>query len=135
MRIINRFRTTGRPYFDCADFCHVGVWQDHGFCQHRRLHCQSGLPLPQLAAIAALLLVGGGFDGDRGLESALGRCRVYFTAMAAFIFHAYWAAPVEQSTKPNDPLHEKYFDDGRSVVCGGAHGGGALSLDKGNASK
>ena len=46
MRIINAFRTTGRPYFDCADFCHVGFGKITGFAGTVGYIASHGLPLP-----------------------------------------------------------------------------------------
>ena len=57
-----------------------------------------------------------------------------FTAMAAFIFHAYWAAPAEMAL--NQMIH---FMKNISMMGGllfvVVHGSGALSLDSRNSAK
>ena len=95
-----------------------------------------GLPLPQLAAIAAIIVeLGGGIMLIVGWNARLAAAAMFiFTAMAAFIFHAYWAAPAEMAL--NQMIH---FMKNISMMGGllfvVVHGSGALSLDSRNSAK
>ncbi|MBL8471623.1 MAG: DoxX family protein [Rhodocyclaceae bacterium] len=90
-----------------------------------------GLPLPQLGAVAAIVVeLGGGLMlmvGWKARWAAL--AMAVFTAAAAVLFHNYWAAPAEMAQ--NQFIH---FMKNISMVGGllfvAAHGSGALSLER-----
>jgi putative oxidoreductase len=89
-----------------------------------------GLPLPQLAAIGAIIVeLGGGLSlilGWRARWAAV--AMLVFTAAAAFFFHNFWAVPADQAQ--NQMIH---FMKNISMMGGllyvVLHGSGALSLD------
>ena len=58
-----------------------------------------GLPAPQLFAIAAIVFeLGGGLMVLLGWRARLGAVALFiFTALAAVLFHNFWAAPAEQA--------------------------------------
>lgn len=64
-----------------------------------------GLPLPQLAAIAAIVVEFGGgillIVGWKTRSAAAAMC--IFTVVAALIFHNFWAVPAEQAQ--NQMIH------------------------------
>lgn len=90
-----------------------------------------GLPLPQIAAIGAIIVELGG-----GILLALGwkarwaaAAMLLFTALAAFLFHNFWAMPPDQAQ--NQMIH---FMKNISMMGGllyvVIHGSGALSLGR-----
>lgn len=89
-----------------------------------------GLPLPQLAAIAAIVVeLAGGLMIVAGWRARWGAAALFvFTAVAAFIFHAYWAVPPEQAG--NQMIH---FMKNLSMMGGLlyvlVYGSGPLSVD------
>jgi putative oxidoreductase len=90
-----------------------------------------GLPLPQLAAITAIIIeLGGGFMLVFGWKArwAAGVLLV-FTAFAALIFHDFWAVPPDQAQ--NQMIH---FMKNISMMGGLlyvlVYGSGPLSLSK-----
>lgn len=64
-----------------------------------------GIPLPALAAIGAIVVeLGGGLLLVAGWQSRLAATALLiFTAVAALIFHAFWAAPAEMAQ--NQMIH------------------------------
>ena len=90
-----------------------------------------GLPLPQLAAIGAIIVeLGGGILLVLGWKARWAAAAlVVFTALAAFLFHNFWAMPPEQAQ--NQMIH---FMKNISMIGGllyvVVHGSGALSLDR-----
>ena len=89
-----------------------------------------GLPLPQLAAIGAIIVeLGGGIMLVVGWKTRLAAtAMLIFTALAALIFHNFWSVPPEQAQ--NQMIH---FMKNISMMGGllyvVIHGAGALSLD------
>lgn len=89
-----------------------------------------GLPLPRLAAVVAIVVeLGGGILlvlGWKTRWAALALCM--FTALAAIMFHDFWAAPADQTA--NQMIH---FLKNISIMGGllyvMAYGGGSLSLE------
>ena len=64
-----------------------------------------GLPLPQLAAIAAIIVeLGGGIALVLGWKARwAAAAMLIFTGMAALLFHNFWAVPPEQAQ--NQMIH------------------------------
>lgn len=64
-----------------------------------------GVPMPSLAAIGAIVVeLGGGLLLVVGWQSRLAATALLiFTAVAALIFHAFWAAPAEMAE--NQMIH------------------------------
>lgn len=89
-----------------------------------------GLPLPQLGAIAAILVeLGGGLMLIFGFKARWAAAAMFvFTAMAALIFHDFWAVPPEQAL--NQMIH---FMKNVSMMGGllfvVVYGSGPLSLE------
>ena len=90
-----------------------------------------GLPLPQLAAIGAILVELGG-----GILLIVGRkarwaaaAMLVFTAIAAFVFHNFWALPADQVQ--NQMIHfMKNISMAGGLLFVIIHGSGPLSLGK-----
>jgi len=88
-----------------------------------------GLPLPQLAAIGAIIVeLGGGILLVLGWKSRwAAAAMLLFTGVAAVIFHNFWAVPPEQAQ--NQMIH---FMKNVSMIGGLllvlVHGSGPLSL-------
>ena len=90
-----------------------------------------GMPLPQLAAIGAIIIeLGGGIMLLLGWKTRLAAMALFlFTGLAALIFHNFWAAAPDQAQ--NQMIH---FMKNLAIMGGMifvmVHGAGALSLDK-----
>lgn len=81
-----------------AVFLPAGISKLTGFAGTVGYIASVGLPLPQLAAVLALLLE---ILGSLALIAGLGTrwaalALAAFTLLASFFFHAFWAAPAEQ---------------------------------------
>lgn len=89
-----------------------------------------GLPLPQLAAIAAIIIeLGGGILLVAGWKARWAAAvMLVFTAMAALLFHNFWAAPADQAQ--NQMIH---FMKNISIMGGllyvVVYGSGPISVD------
>lgn len=89
-----------------------------------------GVPLPQLAAIGAIVVeLGGGLMLILGWNARLAAAALFgFTALAALIFHNFWAVPPEMAQ--NQMIH---FMKNVSMMGGllyvVVHGSGPLSLN------
>jgi putative oxidoreductase len=94
-----------------------------------------GLPLASAAAVAAIVVeLGGGILLIVGWKARWAAAAMFvFTAMAAVIFHNFWAVPADQVQ--NTMIH---FMKNVSMMGGllyvAVHGSGALSLDRGRSS-
>jgi putative oxidoreductase len=92
-----------------------------------------GLPLPQLAAIGAIIIeLGGGIMLVLGWKTRWAAAALLiFTALAALFFHNFWSVPPDQAQ--NQMIH---FMKNLAMMGGMLfvviHGGGALSLDRSN---
>ncbi|HZV99424.1 MAG TPA: DoxX family protein [Methylophilaceae bacterium] len=90
-----------------------------------------GLPLPQLLAIGAILIeLGGGLMLILNWKARwAATAMLLFTALAALIFHNFWAVPPDQAQ--NQMIH---FMKNLSIMGGllyvMTHGSGPLSLSK-----
>ncbi len=136
MQIIHRFGPLVGRVLIALIFVWSGFGKIAGFAGTVGYIASQGLPLPQLAAIAAIIVeLGGGIMLIVGWNARLAAAAMFiFTAMAAFIFHAYWAAPAEMAL--NQMIH---FMKNISMMGGllfvVVHGSGALSLDSRNSAK
>ena len=89
-----------------------------------------GLPLPQLAAIAAIIVeLGGGILLVVGWKARwAAAAMLVFTAMAALLFHNFWVVPADQAQ--NQMIH---FMKNISMMGGllyvVVHGSGPISVD------
>jgi putative oxidoreductase len=90
-----------------------------------------GLPLPQLAAIAAIVVeLGGSIMLIVGWNARLAAAALFvFTAMTALFFHNFWAVPADQAQ--NQMIH---FMKNISMMGGllfvVVHGSGPVSISK-----
>jgi putative oxidoreductase len=90
-----------------------------------------GLPLPQLAAIGSIIVeLGGGILLVLGWKARwAAAAMLVFTALAALLFHNFWAMPPDQAQ--NQMIH---FMKNISMMGGLlyviVHGSGPLSLDR-----
>ncbi len=91
-----------------------------------------GIPLPQIAAIAAIIVeLGGSVLLIAGWKARWAAAALFvFTALAALIFHNFWAAPADQMQ--NQMIH---FMKNVSMMGGLlyviAFGSGPMSIEKG----
>lgn len=93
-----------------------------------------GLPMPTVAAIAAIAVeLGGGLLLAIGYKARWAAAALaIFTLVTAFVFHAYWAMPAEQVQMQSIQFMKNL------AIAGGllyvvAHGSGAYSLERGTA--
>lgn len=90
----------------------------------------AGLPMPQVAAVVALVVeIGGGLALLAGFGTRIAALALaLFTLVATFAFHNYWAVPADQAM-----VQQLMFFKNIAVVGGllvlAAHGAGAFSLD------
>jgi putative oxidoreductase len=89
-----------------------------------------GMPLPQLAAIGAIIVeLGGGILLVVGWKARWAAAAMFvFTVLATLIFHNFWAVPADQAQ--NQMIH---FMKNISILGGllyvVVHGSGPLSVD------
>jgi putative oxidoreductase len=108
-----------------------GVGKLAGFDATVGYIASQGLPVPQLFAIAAIVFeLGGGLMLVLGWRARLGAAALFiFTALAAVLFHNFWAAPPEQAQ-----MQMIMFMKNISMMGGLlyvlVHGSGPLSLGK-----
>jgi len=90
------------------------------------------LPMPQLAAVGAIIVeLGGGLLLVAGWKARWAAAALFvFTGLAALIFHNFWAVPADQVQ--NTMIH---FMKNISMMGGLlyviVHGSGPISVDKG----
>ena len=92
-----------------------------------------GLPFPQLAAIGAIIVeLGGGIMLVLGWKTRLAAAALLiFTGLAALFFHNFWALTPDQAQ--NQMIHfMKNLAMMGGILFVVIHGGGPLSLDRGN---
>jgi putative oxidoreductase len=80
-------------------FIFAGIGKVTGFEGTVGYIASKGLPMPQLAAIAAILIeLGGGILLVIGWKARwAAAAMLVFTAMTALLFHNFWAVPAEQA--------------------------------------
>lgn len=89
-----------------------------------------GLPLPQLAAIGAIIVeLGGGILLILGWKARWAAAAILlFTALAALLFHNFWAMPPEQAQSQMIQFMKNISMMG-GLLFVVIHGSGALSAD------
>ena len=111
-------------------FLPAGIGKIGGFAGTVGYIGSVGLPLPQLAAVLAIVVeVGGGLALLAGYGTRLAALALaLFTLVATFVFHNFWAMPPEQVM-----MQQLMFFKNIAVVGGllvlAAHGAGAYSVD------
>ncbi len=131
MQVIERFGPLVGRILIALIFVESGFGKLTGFDGTVGYIASHGLPLPQLAAIAAIVVeLGGGLMIIAGWKARWAAAAMFvFIAIASFLFHAYWAAPAEQ-------MHNQMIHFMKNIsILGGllyvvVHGSGAFSLDK-----
>jgi putative oxidoreductase len=105
MDALNRYGPLVGRLMIAAIFVVSGFGKITGFDGTVGYIASKGLPLPQLAAIAAIIVeLGGGILlilGWKTRWAAAAMC--IFTVVAALIFHNFWAVPAEQAQ--NQMIH------------------------------
>lgn len=132
MNALNRFGPLIGRILIALIFVLSGFGKISGFEGAVAYIASKSLPLPQLAAIGAIIVeLGGGILLIIGWKARwAAAAMLLFTAAAAFLFHNFWAVPPEQAQ--NQMIH---FMKNISMMGGllfvVIHGSGALSLDGG----
>jgi putative oxidoreductase len=132
MDTLNRFGPLAGRILIAAIFILSGFGKITGFDGTVGYIASKGLPLPQLAALGAIVVeLGGGILLVAGWKARWAAAAMFvFTAIAALIFHNFWAAPADMAQ--NQMIH---FMKNVSMLGGllyvVVHGSGPLSLDKG----
>lgn len=132
MEALNRFGPLAGRILIAAIFLFAGYGKVTGFEGTVGYIASKSLPLPQLAAIGAIIIeLGGGLMLVFGLRARWAAAALFvFTALAALFFHNFWAVPADQVQ--NTMIH---FMKNISMMGGllyvMVHGSGPISLDKG----
>ena len=130
MNTLNRYGPLAGRILIALIFIFAGYGKITGFEGTVGYIASKGLPLPQLAAIGAIIVeLGGGILLVLGWQTRLVAAALFvFTAMTALFFHNFWAVPPDQAQ--NQMIH---FMKNISMMGGQLfvviHGAGALSLD------
>ena len=131
MNALNRYGPLAGRILIALIFVFAGFGKITGFDGTVGYIASKGLPLPQLAAIGAIIVeLGGGIMLVLGWKTRWAAAAILiFTALAALIFHDFWAASPDQAQ--NQMIHFMK----NMAIAGGLlfvvmHGGGALSLDR-----
>lgn len=132
MNVLNRYGPLMGRILIALIFVLSGFGKVTGFEGTVGYISSKGLPLPQLAAIGAIIIeLGGGLMLVFGWKARWAAAALLvFTAFAALIFHNFWAVPPDQAQ--NQMIH---FMKNISMMGGLlyvlVHGSGPLSLSKG----
>ncbi len=132
MDALNRFGPLVGRILIAFIFVFAGYGKITGFEGTVGYIASKGVPLPQLAAIGAILIeVGGGLMMVFGWKARWAAAAMFvFTLLAALIFHNFWAVPAAEVQ--NTMIH---FMKNISMMGGllyvMVHGSGPLSLDRG----
>lgn len=130
MDTLNRFGPLAGRILIATIFIMSGFGKITGFEGTVGFIASKGLPLPQLAAIGAIIVeLGGGILLVAGWQARWAAAAMFvFTAAAALIFHNFWAVPADMAQ--NQMIH---FMKNVSMLGGllyvVVHGSGPLSLD------
>jgi putative oxidoreductase len=131
METLNRFGPLIGRILIAFIFIFAGYGKITGFEGTVGYIASKSLPLPQLAAIGAIIVeLGGGLMLVAGWKARWAAAAMaVFTLLAALIFHNFWAAPADQVQ--NQMIH---FMKNISMLGGLlyviVHGSGPLSVDK-----
>jgi putative oxidoreductase len=132
MDALNRFGPLVGRILIAFIFIFAGYGKITGFEGTVGYIASKSLPLPQLAAIGAIIVeVGGGLMLVLGWKARWAAAAMaVFTLLAAVFFHNFWAVPADEVQ--NTMIH---FMKNISMLGGlifvVVHGSGPLSLDKG----
>ena len=130
MDALNRFGPLAGRILIALIFVLSGFGKITGFEGTVGYIASKGLPLPQLAAIGAIIVeLGGGILLVVGWKARWAAAAIFvFTALATLIFHNFWAVPADQAQ--NQMIH---FMKNISILGGllyvVVHGSGPLSVD------
>ena len=136
MNALNRFGPLVGRILIALIFVISGYGKIKGFDGTVGFIASKGLPLPQLAAIGAIIVeLGGGLMLVAGWKARWAAAAMFlFTAVAAVIFHNFWAAPAGEAQ--NQMIH---FMKNISMLGGllyvMVYGSGPLSVDGGGDGK
>lgn len=131
MNALNRYGPLAGRILIALIFVFAGLGKISGFDGTVGYIASKGLPLPQLAAIGAIIVeLGGGIMLVLGWKTRWAAAAILiFTALAALFFHDFWAVPPDQAQ--GQMIH---FMKNMAIMGGllfvVIHGGGAISLDK-----
>jgi len=105
MNALNRFGPLAGRLLIAAIFIFSGFGKITGFDGTVGYIASKGLPLPQLGAIAAIIVeLGGGLLLIAGWKARwAAAAMLLFTLAAAVIFHNFWAVPADQAQ--NQMIH------------------------------
>ena len=132
MEALKRFGSLGGRILLAFIFLLSGFGKITGFAGTVGYIAGKGLPLPQLAAIGAIIVeLGSGILLVVGWKARWAAIALFlFTALASLTFHDFWAAPADQAQ--NQMIH---FLKNVSMMGGllyvAVHGSGPLSVDGG----
>lgn len=132
MSALNRFGPLLGRILIATIFIFAGFGKITGFEGTVGYISSKGLPLPEVAAIVAIIIeLGGGIMLVLGWKTRWAAWAIIvFTAFAAIIFHNFWALPADQMQ--GQMIHfMKNFAIVGGLLFVAIHGAGALSLDKG----
>lgn len=132
MEALNRFGPLLGRILIAFIFVFAGYGKITGFEGTVGYIASKGMPVPQLAAIGAILIeVGGGLMLVLGLKARWAAAALFvFTLLTALIFHDFWAAAADQAQ--NQMIHfMKNVSMAGGLLYVLVHGSGPLSLDKG----
>ena len=131
MHALNRYGPLAARILIAAIFVLSGFGKIGGFAGAVGYIASKGLPLPQLAAVAAIIVeLGGGLMLMLGWRARWAAAALFFfTLMAAVIFHNFWAAAPDQAQ--NQMIH---FMKNISMLGGLLmviiHGSGPLRIER-----
>lgn len=111
-------------------FLPAGIGKLTGFAGTIAYINSAGLPMPTLAAAAALIVeIGGGAALIAGAGTRIAALVLaLFTLVASFVFHAYWAVPADQQYV-TQLLFFKNIAVAGGLLTLAAWGAGAWSID------
>lgn len=131
MNVLNRYGSLIARILIALIFILSGFGKIAGFDGTVGYIASKGLPLPQLLAIGAILVeLGGGILLVLGWKARWAAAALFmFTALAALLFHNFWAVPADQAQ-----IQMIMFMKNISIMGGllfvVVHGSGQLSLGK-----
>lgn len=131
MNALNRYGPLVGRILIAVIFVFVGFGKITGFEGTVGYIASKGIPLPQVAAIGAIIVeLGGGILLVLGWQTRWAAAALFiFSALAALIFHDFWAASPDQAQ--SQMIH---FMKNLAIMGGlifvVIHGSGAISLDK-----